>query len=106
MKIPKQVRKVSNLEKRSLLARGLKLNEEAGELSAEILKLLGEKGRKGKTKSEVLADLHLEGVDVMLMAMDVLCHTGATDKVITKIMNSQLKKWEKGLLETSVVPYL
>ena len=99
MKIPKQVRKVSKLEKRSLLARGLKLNEEAGELSAEILKLLGEKGKKGKTKEEVREHLHLEGVDCLLMAMDILCHTGATDKDITKIMNSQLKKWEKGLSE-------
>ena len=99
MKIPKQVRKVSKLEKRSLLARGLKLNEEAGELSAEILKLLGEKGRKGKTKSEVLDDLRLEGIDCLLMSMDVLCHVGTTDKQITKIMNSQLKKWEKGLAE-------
>ena len=35
MKIPKQVRKVSKMEKRILLARGLKLNEEAGELSAD-----------------------------------------------------------------------
>lgn len=99
MKIPKQVRKVSKLEKRSLLARGLKLNEEAGELAAEILKLLGEKGRKGKTKDEVREHLHLEAVDVMLMAMDILCHTGATDRDITKIMNGQLAKWEKGVSE-------
>lgn len=96
MKIPKQVRSISKREKRSLLARGLKLNEEAGELSAEILKYLGQKGRNGKTKEEVREHLHLEGIDVMLMAMDILCHTGATDKDITKIMKSQLAKWERG----------
>ena len=97
MKIPRQVRKVSKLEKRSLLARGLKLNEEAGELSAEILKFLGEKGKKGKTKEEVLDHLRLEAVDVWLMAADILCHTDTSDKQITEIMNSQLAKWKCGL---------
>ena len=97
MKIPKQVRKVSKLEKRSLLARGLKLNEEAGELSAEILKFLGEKGRKGKTKLEVLDHLRLERIDCLLMSMDILCHIGTSDKQITDIMNSQLAKWKLGL---------
>jgi len=46
-----------------------------------------------------LDDLRLEGVDCLLMSMDVLCHVGTTDKQITAIMNSQLKKWEKGLSE-------
>lgn len=97
MKIPKQVRKVSKLEKRSLLARGLKLNEEAGELSAEILKFLGEKGKNGKTKAEVLDHLRLEAVDVWLMASDILCYTNTSDEQITDIMNSQLSKWRSGL---------
>jgi len=97
MKIPKQVRKVSKLEKRSLLARGLKLNEEAGELAAEILKYLGEKGRNGKTEREVLDHLRLEAVDVLLMSMDLLCHTNTGDKQITEIMDSQLAKWKRGL---------
>lgn len=94
MKIPRRVVKVSRLEKKSLSRRGLKLNEEAGELSAEILKYLGEKG-SDKPKSEILKDLHLEAVDVMLMAMDILVRTGAKDKDITKIMNKQLDKWER-----------
>jgi NTP pyrophosphatase (non-canonical NTP hydrolase) len=95
MKIPKRVAEISRREKKSLVSRGLKLNEEAGELAAEILKLVGEKGAKGKTQKEILADLHLEAVDCMLMAMDILVHTGATEKVIAKIMKKQLNKWEK-----------
>lgn len=97
MKIPKKVRQVSKLERRSLLARGLKLNEEAGELAAEILKYLGEKGKNGKTKEEVLDHLRLEGIDCLLMSMDILCHVGTSDKQITSIMNSQLAKWKSGL---------
>jgi NTP pyrophosphatase (non-canonical NTP hydrolase) len=95
MKIPKRVIRVSKLEKKSLVSRGLKLNEEAGELAAEILKYVGEKGANGKSQKEILADLHLEAVDCLLMAMDILVHTGASEKVIAKIMKSQLKKWEK-----------
>ena len=95
MKIPNKVKKVSRLEKKSLVARGLKLNEEAGELAAEILKLKGMKGRKGKSKTEVLYDLHLEAVDCLLMSMDILVHTGATEKRINAIMDSQLAKWSE-----------
>lgn len=99
MKIPPIVRKISKKERKTLERRGLKLTEEAGELAAEILKHIGEKGRKGKTKAEVLDHLHLEAVDVMLMAMDILAFTGATDKKITTIMNAQLGRWTKGFDE-------
>ena len=95
MKIPKNIRRVSKLEKKTLVERVLKLNEEAGELAAEILKLEGKKGSKGKTKEEILYDLHLEAIDCMLMAMDILVHTKATNKRINEIIDSQLKKWEK-----------
>jgi NTP pyrophosphatase (non-canonical NTP hydrolase) len=95
MKIPKRVAEVSKREKKSLSDRLVKLTEEVGELAAEILKYQGKKGCNGKSKKQVLAALHLEGVDVMLMAMDILVHTGATEKIIAKIMKKQLNKWEK-----------
>lgn len=95
--IPKRVRKVSLLEKKSLSNRGVKLFEEAGELAAEILRLQGMKGAKGKKKEEILYDLHLEAVDTLLMAMDILVHTGASTERINKIMNKQLDKWHEGI---------
>jgi NTP pyrophosphatase (non-canonical NTP hydrolase) len=95
--IPKRVKKVSLLERKTLVERGLKLNEEAGELAAEILKYRGLKGAKGKTKKEILYDLHLEAVDCLLMSMDILVHTGATEKRIRTIMNDQLDKWSRGI---------
>jgi NTP pyrophosphatase (non-canonical NTP hydrolase) len=94
-KIPNKIRRASKLEKKSLERRGLKLCEEAGELAAEILKLIGEKGRNGKTKSEILAALKLEAVDVTLMALDILCRVNATDKEINEIMEKQNAKWLK-----------
>lgn len=95
MKIPNRIRKISNLEKKTLIGRGLKVCEEAGELAAEILKLKGMKG-SSKTKKQILYDLHLEAVDCLLMAMDVLVHTKASEKRINQIINSQLDKWERG----------
>lgn len=92
--IPAKVRKVSKLEKKSLSSRCTKLFEEGGELAAEILRFQSEKSAKGKTKDEILYDLHLEAVDCMLMAMDILAHTGASDKRIRKIMIGQMAKWE------------
>lgn len=97
--IPKKLITISKKETRSLACRGLKLTEEAGELSAEILKYLGEKGRKGKTEQEVLEHLHLEAIDVMIMAMDILVHTDATKEEIDRIMNSQLDRWNDKMKE-------
>lgn len=97
MKIPDRVKRVSKLETKNLVERGLKLNEEAGELAAEILRYKGLKGSKGRSKEEILYDLHLEAVDCLLMAMDILNHTGADEERINKIIDSQLEKWEKGI---------
>ena len=94
MKIPENIKNVSKLEKRPLITRGLKLMEESGELAAEILRYKGEKTSNGKTQQEILQDLHLEAVDVMLMAMDILITTGASDEEITKIIDNQLNRWK------------
>ena len=94
--IPQKVRKVSKLEKKTLSERTVKLMEEAGELAAEVLRYQNLKGAKGKKKAEILYDLHLEAVDTLLMAMDILTYTGATTKRINKIANIQLAKWKEG----------
>jgi NTP pyrophosphatase (non-canonical NTP hydrolase) len=99
MIIPKKIRQVSQAEKKTLIERGLKLNEEAGELAAEILRLEGKKGSNGKSRAEILYDLHLEAVDCMLMAMDILVYTKAPKRRIELIIESQLDKWKKGIKE-------
>ena len=92
--IPSKLKRISKKEKRSLLARALKANEEAGELSAEVLKLEGEKGRNGKTEKEVREHLWLEAIDTLTVCMDILVATGATQKKIDEIFNQQMDKWE------------
>lgn len=97
MKIPAKIRRVALLEKKSLITRGLKLCEEAGELAAEILKYEGEKGSKGKNREQILYDMHLECIDCYLMIMDILVKSGATNKRINTLIDQQLAKWENWL---------
>ena len=92
--IPKEVRKVSLLETKNLIEQSVKLMEETGELAAEVLRYKGLKGNNGKTTKEIVDAIHLESVDVMLMAMSILVKSGATDKVIKKIIDKQLKRWQ------------
>lgn len=92
--IPKRLRKLSKLADRDLMARGMKLSEECGELSAEILKYYGLKGTKGKTKQEVLDHLRLEACDCLIMAMDILVHTDTSSSQLNEIVTKQLDKWE------------
>jgi NTP pyrophosphatase (non-canonical NTP hydrolase) len=96
MKIPKRLKQVVHKDTKPLVARGLKLCEESGELAAEILKYQGYKGTPDD-QDEILDHLHLEAVDVMIMAMDILVTTGAKNKKITAIMESQLTKWENNI---------
>lgn len=95
MNIPERVRDVSRRERKSLNDRVVKLTEEVGELAAEALRLSGQKSCGDKTIEQVRAAFKLEAVDVMLMAMDLLETVNATDEEITRIMASQLDKWER-----------
>jgi NTP pyrophosphatase (non-canonical NTP hydrolase) len=93
MKYPKKLKTASSLTKRTLIARVLKLCEEAGELSAEVLKFSNLKGRGGKSKSEVEEDLREEAVDCLIMSLDILIETGTSEKHLNELLNKKLDKW-------------
>jgi len=99
----RKLRSVSKKEGKDIIARGLKLNEEAGELSAEILKYKGHKG-SDKTKQEILKDLQEEAIDTLIMALDILVYTGAKEKQIAKVMDKKLDKWLKNLRKRNATP--
>jgi hypothetical protein len=44
-----------------------------------------------------LEDLKEEGVDVLIMALDILMYVGASEKEIRKVMDRKLDKWKKNL---------
>lgn len=104
MIIPNKVKRVAKIENKSLHARTVKLMEEVGELAAEVLRLHGEKGARGKSYEAILDDAKLEAVDCMLMSMDILVRLDASEEEISSIMNSQLKKWEKQLKDRAAQP--
>ena len=90
------IQSVSELEGYGLIERVCKLQEEVGELSAETLKLIGFKN-SNLTESEIRRNILLEGVDCLIMSMDILSTQGYTKDEIIKMADSQISKWVSNL---------
>ena len=86
----------SKYEKHGLIERGLKLGEEYGELSAEILKL---KGYKKTTEDEgrINYNILLESTDCLIMIFDIMAHMGFTKEQICDMAEKQVNKWLSGI---------
>ena len=86
----------SKYEKHGLIERGLKLGEEYGELSAEILKL---KGYKKTTEDEgrINYNILLESTDCLIMIFDIMAHMGFTKEQICDMAEKQVNKWLKNI---------
>ena len=83
---------VSSLEKFGLLERVCKLQEELGELSAEVLKSIGFKN-SDLTLDQIRENILLESVDCLIMSLDILSYQGFSRKEIVDMANSQIEKW-------------
>jgi hypothetical protein len=78
----------------SLVTKGLKLSEEQGELSAEILKLVGYKFNKYEESNEkIMNNLLLEGTDCIIVVFDILSKLGFTVPQIIEMSEIQINKW-------------
>lgn len=86
------VKNTSQFEKHGILERGLKLGEETGELSAEILKLVGYK-KSDLAKSQIEQNMLLESVDCLIMVFDIMSHMGFTKQQIVEMAEKQVNKW-------------
>ena len=87
------VREAASIEQRgTLVEKGLKLNEEVGELSAELLKL---SGYKHTTDSHdiIMEKALLESVDSLIMIFDVMIKLGFTKDQIVEMSEKQVNKW-------------
>ena len=86
----------SKYENHGLIERGLKLGEEYGELSAEILKL---KGYKKTTEDEgrINYNILLESTDCLIMIFDIMAHMGFTKEQICDMAEKQVNKWLSGI---------
>ncbi len=86
------VKNTSQFEKHGILERGLKLGEETGELSAEILKFVGYK-KSDLSKSQIEQNMLLESVDCLIMVFDIMSHMGFTKQQIVEMSERQINKW-------------
>jgi len=86
------VKDTSKFEKHGILERGLKLGEETGELSAEILKFVGYK-KSDLSKSQIEQNMLLESVDCLIMVFDIMSHMGFTKQQIVEMAEKQVNKW-------------
>jgi hypothetical protein len=86
----------SKYEKHGLLERGLKLGEEYGELSAEILKLKGYK-RTVEDEGRINYNILLESTDCLIMVFDIMVHMGFTKEQICNMAEKQVNKWLNGI---------
>jgi hypothetical protein len=90
------VTNASKYEEPGLLERGLKLGEEYGELSAEILKLSGYK-RTEESKEKIEHNILLEATDCLIMIFDIMTQMGFTKEQICGMAESQVNKWLKNI---------
>lgn len=90
------VTNASKYEKHGLLERGLKLGEEYGELSAEILKLKGYK-RTTEDESKINYNILLESTDCLIMIFDIMTNMGFTKEQICDMSEKQVNKWLKNI---------
>jgi hypothetical protein len=86
----------SKYEKNGLIERGLKLGEEYGELSAEILKLKGYK-RTTEDEGRINYNILLESTDCLIMIFDIMVHMKFTKEQICNMAEKQVNKWLNGI---------
>lgn len=99
-KIWNRVLKLSNTEKAELNKRFIKLMEEFGEFSAAYLKIDGFKVDKENLSPIELQNNFLEeGIDTMIMVMDILANQGYSYEEITDMFNKKLDAWNEVLIE-------
>ena len=86
------VSNASQYEEHGIIERGLKLGEEYGELSAEILKLAGYK-RSSETKEEINNNILLESTDCLIMIFDIMTQMEFKKEQICNMAERQVNKW-------------
>ena len=90
------VTNASQYESEGILERGLKLGEEYGELSAEILKLSGYK-KSNESKEDINYNILLESTDCLIMIFDIMTQMGFTKEQICSMAEKQVNKWLKNI---------
>ena len=88
-----EIEKLSLAEKKSLLERTVKLQEEAGELAEQVL--IASKASGSQYKKSQRNAIKQEAVDVTLVALSIFFLEGGTPSELSKIVKSKAAKWKK-----------
>jgi NTP pyrophosphatase (non-canonical NTP hydrolase) len=89
----KHVIAINKREPKSAMEVMVKLQEECGELAAEMLKYIGKKGAKGLTKRQVRLHILEEGCDTIITVISVLEKFGFKEEDLSKMIVKKCKKW-------------
>ncbi|MBS0606616.1 MAG: MazG-like family protein [Parachlamydiales bacterium] len=94
MDILSTIQQLSKQEKKTLLERMVKLQEEAGELANEVL--ISQKASGSERKKSQKKGIRKEAIDVVLVALSIYFHQGATLADLEKDLKLKSMKWKKG----------
>ncbi|MBS0621002.1 MAG: hypothetical protein JSS61_06050 [Verrucomicrobia bacterium] len=90
--ILKSLQQLSLEEKKSLLERMVKLQEEVGELAQEVLIQHGSSGSHYKQSASTIRE---EAVDVILVALSIFYLEKGTPEELDSLLAAKAKKWKE-----------
>jgi NTP pyrophosphatase (non-canonical NTP hydrolase) len=88
-----KIQKLSLEEKKNLLTRTIKLQEETGELAEQVL--IAQKSSGSQYKKIDKNAIKREAIDVTLVALSIFFLEGGTLPELEKICKAKVAKWEK-----------
>lgn len=88
-----EIRTLSLEEKKSLLERTVKLQEETGELAQAVLIAAKLSGSQYKTSSKEA--VKEESVDVILVALSIFFFEGGTPQELETLLKTKSAKWKQ-----------
>ncbi len=89
----KEIQKLSLDEKKNLLERTIKLQEETGELAEQVL--ISQKSSGSQYKKSTKDAIKKEAADVTLVALSIFFLEGGTPSELVKVLKEKAKKWKK-----------
>lgn len=90
------IKEVSPTQYGSLESRMIKLQEEVGELLAEVLRMSGFKS-SNLSESEIRKRILLESCDCLIMILDIMVHQEFNESEIVGMCENQISKWKNQL---------
>ena len=91
-KIRQRINRLSKLDNKTIQEKCIKIQEEVGELSAEILKLHGKKGSNGLNKKQIEDNILEECCDIIIVTHSLLHKMAYSRNRIKNAFNRKLDK--------------